>query len=291
MQEKRMTDPVKSFLAWCNQENLQIQETRENPYGTQFLVKDSQEIISIQFYRKGTVLVQGKPSALLDKIQRKYPKQSSSVNSISCIQDHIGMDEAGKGDYFGPLVISCAYVQKEAQKELLKAGVKDSKEIPDKKILQIYHEYQNKVPHETLVLMPEQYNVKYTEFLNLNNMLAWAHAQTLEQLLARVPATIAIADQFANPRVLEKKLFTRGKQIKLIQQPKAESDIAVAMASIFARALFLQGLETLQKQYNFSFPKGAYEVEQAGMDFVQKFGKEKLSHVAKVHFKTTQKIK
>ncbi|NUM33583.1 MAG: ribonuclease HIII [Candidatus Brocadiae bacterium] len=274
-----------TFLEWCKQENIRVISQNPILYGIQLFVTDGKDTVSIHLYNKGTVLIQGKPCPLLERMEKQYSKAPSPVSF-----DHIGMDEAGKGDYFGPLSVACAYIKKEQEFELRKAGIKDSKEISDPRILEIYRDYQNKVAHEILVLMPAEYNQKYIEFYNLNTMLAWAHAQTLEKLLGRVPAKVAIADQFANPRVLERQLLSKGQEIKLIQQVRAESDTAVAIASIFARAAFLQGLENLRKEYNIDFPKGAYGVEKIGKEFVQKYTREKLFYVAKLHFKTTNLI-
>ena len=126
---------------------------------------------------------------------------------------------------------------------------------------------------------------------NLNEVLAWAHAQSLEVLLRKNPkCDIAISDQFAGKDLLISKLKEMGKTIELIQRPKAEENIAVASASILARAGFIEILEFMERQFNHKFHKGAgNEVVEDALEFIKK-GKN-LSLVAKIHFQTTKKVK
>jgi ribonuclease HIII len=126
---------------------------------------------------------------------------------------------------------------------------------------------------------------------NLNELLAWAHAQSLEKVLTRnKDCNIAISDQFAWKDILIGKLKQLGKKIELVQRPKAEENIAVAAASILARANYLSSMEYLKKSYQIDFPKGAgNEANQTGLEYLNK-GKE-LVDVAKIHFKNTKLIK
>jgi ribonuclease HIII len=125
---------------------------------------------------------------------------------------------------------------------------------------------------------------------NMNDILAWSHAESLEVLLKRNPnCSIAISDQFASKQVLLDKLKEKGKNIELLQRPKAEENIAVAAASILARDVFLSSMEKMSRMFKQSFSKGENpKVIDEGVSFV-KSGK-RLSVVAKVHFKTTKKI-
>ena len=102
---------------------------------------------------------------------------------------------------------------------------------------------------------------------------------------------IAISDQFADEKFILNKLQERGQKISLVQIHKAERNIAVAAASILARAKFLERLNKLKEEYKMEFPKGASTVViEQGKYFVQRYGSKKLEKVAKIHFKTTEKI-
>jgi ribonuclease HIII len=209
----------------------------------------------------------------------------------------IGTDESGKGDYFGPLVSAGVFLDEHTANELIKLGVKDSKNLSDsqnitlaKKIIQICN------GNFTIIeISPLRYNQLYTQFKkenkNLNTLLAWGHAKAIEELLAKVDCSTAIADQFADEKFIQGKLQEKGKTINLIQRHKAEQNIAVAAASILARARFLEKLSKLSEQYKLNFPKGAsINVIEVGRIYVKLHRKESLINVAKLHFKTTESI-
>jgi len=132
----------------------------------------------------------------------------------------------------------------------------------------------------------------YEKIQNLNSLLAWGHARALENVLEKVSCNLAIADQFGNEAVLQNALLKRGRQIKLEQRPRAEEDVAVAAASILARAEFVRRLEQLSKQIGKTLPKGASDpqIVTVGREIVAKGGRDALAEVAKLHFKTTEKI-
>jgi ribonuclease HIII len=207
---------------------------------------------------------------------------------------HLGVDESGKGDFFGPLVIAGAYVDGEMARALQQMGVMDSKRIgSDARITAIAAEMRRAgVIHETIVIGPERYNEMYASFGNLNKLLAWGHAKIIENLLARVPdCPRALSDQFANPRVLQRALQERGKSIQLEQRTKAESDPAVAAASIFAREKFVQWLSQASQTNGVHLGKGVSPmVKSAALELMQKHGREALARVAKMHFRTSQEV-
>ena len=210
-----------------------------------------------------------------------------NFKTLNCI----GIDESGKGDYFGPLVVAAVYVKnQEMVEKLISLGVKDSKSLKDDKIQQIAKEIFKICDSEVLWFYPRTYNVRYKVFNNLNKMLAWAHAKSLEKVLIRNPdCDIAVSDQFANKDLLINSLKANGKLIQLIQRPKAEENIAVAAASILARNQFVQRLKEMNKAYKHTFSKGAGpHIIGEGLDFAIKGGK--IMDVAKLHFKTTKKI-
>jgi ribonuclease HIII len=204
----------------------------------------------------------------------------------------IGIDESGKGDYFGPLVIAAVFVDAITQDELKLMGVRDSKKVSDGRILEMAPDIKTICPHGIIAIGPQKYNALYSKIKNLNRLLAWGHAKALENLLERgVPGERAIADQFGDERLILNALQEKGRTIVLEQRIKAESDLAVAAASIVARAEFLIRLKRLSDEVGTTLPKGASpSVELAAKMIIKKHGRERLGSVAKLHFKTTQSI-
>lgn len=200
----------------------------------------------------------------------------------------IGIDESGKGDYFGPLVIAAVYVAREQENELRAAGVRDSKTLSDKKATALAEQIRVLCPSTVVAIGPPRYNSLYASFKNLNRLLAWGHARALENLLEQVPCERVVADQFGDERFLKSALMAKGRTVTLIQKPRAEEEIAVAAASIVARAEFLRRLQDLSTHHGIPLPKGASDaVIAAGKAFVQRYGREALDQVAKIHFRTT----
>lgn len=205
--------------------------------------------------------------------------------------ERIGIDESGKGDYFGPLVIAAVFVDAVTQGELALMQVRDSKKISDGRILDMAPDIKTICPHSLVAIGPQKYNELYAKIKNLNRLLAWGHARALENLLDRVSCGRAIADQFGDEQLILNALQAKGRTIVLEQRPKAESDMAVAAASILARAEFLIRLKRLSEEVGTTLPKGAAAtVEQAARMVIKKHGQERLGEIAKLHFKTTQAV-
>jgi ribonuclease HIII len=205
--------------------------------------------------------------------------------------ERIGIDESGKGDYFGPLVVAAVFVDGTTQRELALMQVRDSKKISDGRILEMAPDIKTICPHSVITIGPQKYNELYAKIKNLNRLLAWGHAKALENLLERVSCERAISDQFGNERLILNALQEKGRKIVLEQRTKAESDLAVAAASILARAEFLLRLKRLSDEVGTTLPKGASPaVELAARMVIKKHGQERLGAVAKLHFKTTQAV-
>lgn len=202
---------------------------------------------------------------------------------------HIGVDESGKGDFFGPLVIAACYVGPEHLAEL--EGVKDSKKLTDPMSLRLADQIRRFCPHSIIAIGPAKYNELYEKFRNLNRLLAWGHARAIENVLEVQPCSLVISDQFADPAGLKRQLFEKGRTIELQSMVRAEADVAVAAASILARAGFLRGLKRLSEEVGVDLPKGASPlVIAAGKKLVAKSGPQSLRQVAKLHFKTTHNV-
>ena len=213
-----------------------------------------------------------------------------AATSLSSL-NRIGIDESGKGDYFGPLVIAAVFVTPALEQDLALMQVRDSKKISDGRILELAPDIRLLCPHSLVAIGPQRYNELYAKIKNLNRLLAWGHARALENLLQQVECDLAIADQFGDERLILNALQEKGKQIRLVQRTKAESDLAVAAASILARAEFLQRLDRLSQELNTTLPKGASPaVELAGRMVVKKYGRDRLGTVAKLHFETTEQV-
>jgi ribonuclease HIII len=203
--------------------------------------------------------------------------------------ERIGVDESGKGDFFGPLVIAACYVGSEEAPQL--EGVKDCKKITDKKVIELAVYIKEICPHSIVAIGPVKYNELYKKFANLNRLLEWGHARAIENVLEKRFCPLVISDQFANPEGLRKALFQKGRQVELISRVRAEEDIAVAAASILARAEFLRRLKVLEEEFHLELPKGAGpKVLEAGKKFVHQYGPLELNRVAKMHFRTAQEV-
>ncbi len=258
--------------------------------------------VNVLVYEKGPkVVVQGKGTE--DFVTMTLEPQVLGVAEIGYeevhhperFQPHIGVDESGKGDYFGPLVIAGVFVDGDIARHLQDKGVMDSKRITSDARIGALAQVIRATPgiaYEVIAISPERYNEMHTSFGNLNKLLAWGHARVIENVLAKRPdCPQAISDQFANPAILQRALGERGKAIELIQRTKAESDPAVAAASILAREKFVGWLRENGQRLGLDLPKGASEaVKTAAKALVTRLGSDALPGFAKMHFRTTADV-
>ena len=258
--------------------------------------------LSVAVYQKGPkVLVQGKgveefvQFELEPKIFGEAKLGYEEVHAPEMFEAHFGVDESGKGDFFGPLVISGVYVDRGIARKLLDAGVQDSKRIGSDARIRTLGQIIRKTAGgliETVLIGPERYNELYEKFGNLNSLLGWGHARVIENLLAKKPdCPRALSDQFADGRVIKQSLLQHGRRIDIQQRPKAESDIAVAAASILAREAFIGWLERRGKELGLRLERGvSASVKETAKKLVEKSGPRRLREVAKVHFRTAHEI-
>jgi len=256
---------------------------------------------NINLYKSGKLLIQGKgASEFVEFILEPLVVQSVSLGYEEMVnpemsEPHMGVDESGKGDFFGPMVIAAAYIDKNLLEKMRELDVKDSKNLSsDKKALFIGSELRKLLGRRfSLVSIgPSAYNRLYSKMRSVNRILAWGHARAIENLLEGVPdCPKAISDQFGDKKTVERALMEKGRGIKLVQRHKAESDMAVAAASIIAREGFLLALKKMKKQYGMEFKKGASTaVCEAAAALVRNKSPEILLQTAKCHFKTTDKV-
>jgi len=202
----------------------------------------------------------------------------------------IGTDEAGKGDFFGPLVVAGALVTPDTESRLPELGVRDSKLIRSEqsisKIAWSIKKLLGKDRFDIVSINPVRYNELYDKLGNLNSILGWAHARAIENLLRENDGcALAVADQFGNRAYIEEALLSKGKKIELVQVPKGERDPAVAAASILARDRFLFAMRRMSKEFGLEFPRGSGDdARYAAGHFIEEFGIEELRKVAKLHF-------
>lgn len=210
---------------------------------------------------------------------------------ISQVIYTVGIDESGKGDFYGPLVIAAAAISELEMPLLDELYVRDSKKLTDQRALKVAAELRRNIPCELVAVMPPKYNELYQKIRNLNKLLAWGHARAAENLLDKVKAEKIISDQFARADVLQGALMEKARGVELQQRTGGESFAPVAAASIIARAEFLQRLRQLEEKWGVKLPKGAGPpVDQQGKVFIAKWGAAKLPEVAKMHFKNVRKI-
>ncbi len=204
---------------------------------------------------------------------------------------HIGTDESGKGDFFGPLVVAGVLVDEKNAELFKNLGIKDSKKLTDKKMLSLSVEIKKHAPHSVIMISNPKYNELYANIKNLNRLLAWGHARAIENILNSSTCEYALSDKFGDESLIKSALMKNGRSIRLVQMCKAESDIAVAAASVLARAAFVQKMQNMEDTYGIKFQKGCSGlVKTAALEFIKKHGKDKLKEVCKTHFKTYNEI-
>jgi ribonuclease HIII len=204
---------------------------------------------------------------------------------------HIGTDESGKGDYFGPLVVAGIFLPEKQENVLRELGVRDCKKISENRVRELSEVLRKGYKHSLVVIGPPKYNELYEKLRNINRILAWAHARVIENILEEVPCSLAITDQFGSKLSVLNALMKKGKSIELVQKTHAEEDLAVAAASILARSEFLRRLYFLSRSVRVELPKGSSPLaEEAGVKLVELKGVQVLDQVAKKHFKLTPRI-
>ena len=293
----KLTDSQAAALrAWLQAHHYQF---REVPYARFAAEKEKTNLV---FYQSGKLVVQGKGTqefvefVLEPEILQEARLGYEAVLNPDLLLPRLGVDESGKGDFFGPLCIAGVYINGNVVKAWKDAGIRDSKNISsDKKIgelAKLIRKTSGCVVN-TVVIGNETYNRLYARMKNVNAILAWGHARVIENLMGQrhqmnpVPVK-AISDQFASSKeVVAKALMSLGREIELVQKHRAEEDLAVAAASILARDEFVQGLAKLEKQFKVKLPKGASAaVDEAAKKIVEERGAESLPKIAKVHFRT-----
>lgn len=225
--------------------------------------------------------------------KKKKEKIIEKIDPKIYYANTIGSDEVGTGDYFGPIVVTASYVEKENIPFLEELGVKDSKKLTDEKILEIVPKIIKKIPYECIILSNKEYNENYTSDMNMNKVKAILHNKVLNKLKEKYQADYIVVDQFAQPYVYYNYLKGTNYVRNITFMTKAEDKcLSVACASLISRYVFLKQFDKLGESIDTFLIKGASDkVDELGVKIVNKYGFDKLKEVAKLNFKNTEKIK
>ena len=270
----------------------------EQPYARWKAVLEKTNVVA---YNSGKLTVQGGGTEdfvtflLEPEILHTFTFGYEEEPAEEAVDPHGGVDESGKGDFFGPLCIAGVYADEVTGPKLRAIGCCDSKLIKSsKKIMELSAGIREIAGNgwTAVVIGPESYNRLYAKFGNLNRLLAWGHARVIENLLEKVPACPRmLSDKFADERLIRRALLTRGREIRLDQRTKAESDVAVAATSILSREQFLRGMAKLEAEFGIELPRGAGpQVKAAGRSLMERFGASVFERCAKTHFKTWNEL-
>lgn len=296
-------DMMSEELDWCKRPNTP-------PYA-KWQAKDGDTVITL--YESGKVVFQGKDADLASdfwitteklnsgKVDVKNSANKEKKEKLDYINPKIyyastiGSDEVGTGDYFGPIVVTATFVAKENIPFLEELGVKDSKKMTDDKILEVVPKIIKTIPYESIILSNKEYNEKYNSDINMNKIKAILHNKALMTIKNKEQNyDYIVVDQFAEPYVYFNYLKTSSNVIRNITfMTKAEDKcLSVACASIISRYIFLKEFDKLSKNLGMNLLKGASDkVDEQGLTIVKKYGIDKLSEIAKLNFKNTEKIK
>jgi ribonuclease HIII len=293
----KLTDAQAAALkSWLQEHHYKF---REVPYARFAAEKDKTNLV---FYESGKLVIQGKGTqefiefVLEPEILKEARLGYEAVLNPDLLLPRLGVDESGKGDFFGPLCIGGAYINEAVVRAWKDCGIRDSKNISSDNRMKELAELIRKTPGCIITVVAignEAYNRLYAKMGSVNSLLAWGHARVIENLMGlrhrMNPAPVrAISDQFAYHKdTVGKALMPLGRSIELIQKHRAEEDLAVAAASILARHEFVTRLAGLEKQFGMKLPKGASAaVDAAAKEFIAKHGPDNLPKVAKMHFRT-----
>ena len=258
----------------------------------------------VNLYTSGKCLIQGKGAREFIEfvMEPEVLKATPVTNFASALSQeakipHIGVDESGKGDFFGPLVVASAFSNENIAEKFHAAGVRDSKTIASDDAMRAaalrIHEILGANRYRIMILPPPKYNSIYAKMRSVNRILAWYHATCIDGLARdrdgnpRLAFSFAISDQFGDESLVLRELKKKNSDVELRQRHRAEADLAVAAASILARATFVKQMRLLSEKFGVDLPKGASgQVKAAAAELLRRHGPAVFLETAKCHFKT-----
>jgi ribonuclease HIII len=296
------TDFPAGLRLLLDEEGVEITNSRPIDHGTQYDLTRAGETAKLNVYHTGKVSTGGRASGLRDLLEgwrnlqtgpsgTRTPARPAGAEPVLDGTPRLGIDEAGKGDYFGPLVVAGVRITGgEQAKSLRQIGVRDSKEISLPGVRRLSERILETVgPDNVSVvsLSPPEYEVRREAAGNINRLLGEIDAGIVGELASEVE--VVVVDEFARSARNHLEPFVPGG-VRLEVRPRAEDDAAVAAASILARARQLEEIEHLSERVGFRLPLGATHVVDAGRRVVEEWGEDGLSRVAKTHFATTRRV-
>ncbi len=240
--------------------------------------------ISIIFYKNGSVLFQGSDSSINEILTAIEGFLSPADENTRLKYPVLGLDESGKGDYFGPLVLSAALLGAVEEKEAIRKGVMDSKKITDRSIRKIYSEIKGSIAHKVRIIEPQEYNVLYKKFGNLNLLMASEYAELVRKFHGQSFNTV-ILDKFSNSESLNRG-FRENINCETIIVEKGERYTSVAAASVFARFCFINWIDEKSSMLGYILPKGSgNNASRLFQNLKSEMSPENFESIAKIHFK------
>lgn len=254
--------------------------------------------VNVVGYKSGKVVIQGKETEafVVDVLEPEVTGEArfgyDEVHHPEWFEPHAGLDESGKGDFFGPIVCATVVADKAAVEAWLKAGMRDSKKISDGPILKL-----DKMIRETPGVVVETVFCgmrKYNELMgkpggNVNRLMAWQHAKALENALEKKVVPWGLLDQFSKQPLVQR--YFKDREFDLQMRTRAESDPVVAAASVVARAEYVRQMKNLSDRFGEKLQKGASaRVKEQAREIIRKFGAPALADFAKLHFRTAHEV-
>ena len=307
---------IQSLREYASRRSWQIVEEKEIDFGYRVVLYDGLTRNNVDFYPSGKILVQGKQGALWDELGRwREERNTAAVQKTGKVtlpfeemppveraitapiaqptaRERMVLGEAGKEDYFGPLVISAIHVDVWAEAQFSMLGIHDNTPLSDELLLAKAEEIKAICPYTLVAIGPRRYNEAFAKVQRQDSVWAWGNVRAIEAMLEKTTCNMVVARQFGDKAIIETALGKKERRIALEQSADPQVDSAVAAASIVAEAEYVRYMDQVAQRVGQQLPRGA--VDQAiiavGREIVAKGGKEALGEVAKLHFELTQKI-
>ncbi len=244
-------------------------------------------------YKSGKLLVQGKNLDSVENIIKGFIEEDKLDKSYDW---YIGIDESGKGDTFGGMVICGVLVRGDAEKILGKFDIRDSKRMSDKEIeknlsLLLPYLKRKSIEFKCVNLNPWEYNKLIKKYGDVNLLLISSYRKVATDLVKNVRGKgVIIADQFTNPERIRKAFEDVIKGADIIVETNAERYKVVALASMLARYKFIRQIEKISEETGRKMSLGSSASEIG--DIIRSLSSEgfDISKVAKMHFKNVRSI-
>ncbi len=239
------------------------------------------ESFKITVYNNGTLTIQGN---IKERIYQRLISQCGEDNFIGC-------DEVGVGDFLGPTVYVAVKFNQSTIEQLAQTNlpIRDSKKLTDEQIKYVFETTNQFIEYSSQIVYDYQ-----IENLNSIGQKVYYHHQNVTTTADKLDNTIVI-DLFTTVKSFYK--YSKDLQItwsdNIILETKADNKfLTVALASIYARAIFLAEMDKLETKYNFSLPLGAgAKPKAAAQEFINQYSKDELATFCKTSFKTFNEIR